>query len=150
MKISRTLLAGALVLGLSGVAYAQPSARTAGSTTVGLRNTKVGTILVAPDGFTLYEFSRDKSNVDNCQNISGCLAAWPALTSSGAPKAGHGVNSHLLGTIKLKNGKRQVTYAGHPLYTYVGDSGPGQTDYIGDVGNGGTWWAVNAHGGTVK
>ncbi len=150
MKLTRMLLAGALVLGLSGVAYAHPSARAVGSTTVGLRGTRLGNILVAADGFTLYEFSRDKSNLDNCQNIKGCLAAWPPLTSSGSPRAGRGVNSRLLGTIRLKSGARQITYAGHPLYLYVGDSGPGQTGYVGEDLNGGAWYALNAHGGTVR
>ena len=150
MKTTRMLLAAALVLGLSGVAWADPSARAAATTTVGLRSTRLGSILVARDGFTLYEFSRDRSNVEDCQNIKGCLAAWPPLTSSGAPKAGRGVNSRLLGTIRLKSGAHQVTYAGHPLYLYVGDSGPGQTGYVGEDVNGGSWYALNARGSTVR
>jgi predicted lipoprotein with Yx(FWY)xxD motif len=47
-------------------------------------------------------------------------------------------------------GGKQVTYAGHPLYTYSGDSGPGQTSYVGAKSFGGTWYAINASGGTVK
>ena len=56
----------------------------------------------------------------------------------------------LLGTIKLPNGARQVTYAGHPLYTYIGDSGPGDTSYVGVSQFGGRWFALTAAGHIVK
>jgi hypothetical protein len=58
------------------------------------------------------------------------------------------VNARLLGTIRLKNGTRQVTYVGH--YLYVGDTGPAQTGYVGVNGSGGIWCAVNAQRGTVR
>jgi predicted lipoprotein with Yx(FWY)xxD motif len=56
----------------------------------------------------------------------------------------------LIGTIRLANGKKQVTYAGHPLYTYVGDSAPGQTYYVNFFQFGGYWPAVNASGRELK
>jgi len=74
---------------------------------------------------------------------------WPALISS-KPTAGPGVKSSLLGTVKLTNGQRQVTYAGHPLYGYVADDAPGDTDYIGVSQFGGAWDALTASGGIVK
>lgn len=64
--------------------------------------------------------------------------------------AGNGVQSSLLGTIKLPSGKRQVTYDGHPLYTYIGDPGPRETAYIGTRQSGGAWWAIDAAGHIVK
>jgi len=150
MKTTRIMfLAGALTLALSGVATAHRADASA-STTLTLRHTRLGSILVAPDGHTLYEFTRDRSNVDNCQTIKGCTSVWPPLTASGSPKASGGVNAHLLGTIKLKNGTHQVTYAGHPLYLYAADDGPGQTEYVGADEAGGIWYALNAHGGAVK
>ena len=115
-----------------------------------LRRTNVGTILVNGQGFTLYAFTRDSRNHDACAQMSGCLGAWPALTSSAKPVAGKGVRAGLIGTITLRGGAKQVTYAGHPLYTYVGDSGPGSTFYVNIFQFGGRWPAMNAAGAEIK
>jgi predicted lipoprotein with Yx(FWY)xxD motif len=137
---------GALVIALSaGVAGA--GGRQA---KLQLRHTSVGTILVNGSGFTVYAFTRDGRNRDACVKISHCLSTWPAVTTSGTPVAGRGVMSRLIGTITLRPGVKQVTYAGHPLYTYVGDSGPGQTFYVNLFQFGGRWPAVNAAGKEVK
>jgi predicted lipoprotein with Yx(FWY)xxD motif len=117
---------------------------------LGLRKTSVGSILVNSRGFTLYAFTRDGRNRDACARIPRCLAVWPAVTTSGTPVAGKGVRSALIGTIALKGGRRQVTYAGHPLYTYIADSGPGQTSYVNILQFGGRWPAVDAAGHEVK
>lgn len=144
------LLASALLAALVPVALAsaRTSASAAGTKTVSLRHTQLGSILVAPNGFTLYEFTRDRKNADSCQNISECPSFWPALV--GTPRAGHGVNAKLLGTIRLKNGSRQVTYSGHPLYLYSGDTERGSTSYVGVNAFGGHWYAVNARGSAVR
>ena len=63
---------------------------------------------------------------------------------------GQGVKRSMVGTIRLKSGAKQLTYGGHPLYTYVGDSGPGQTSYVNFFQFGGHWPAVNAAGAEVK
>jgi predicted lipoprotein with Yx(FWY)xxD motif len=115
-----------------------------------LRQTSVGAILVNARGFTLYAFTRDSRNHDACAQMSSCLGAWPALTSSGKPVAGKGVRAGLIGTITLRGGAKQVTYAGHPLYTYVGDSGPGQTFYVNIFQFSGRWPAVNGAGNEIK
>jgi predicted lipoprotein with Yx(FWY)xxD motif len=60
------------------------------------------------------------------------------------------VKASSLSTIKLPGGASQVTYAGHPLYLYSGDSGPGETDYVGVSAFGGDWDAINAAGHAVK
>jgi predicted lipoprotein with Yx(FWY)xxD motif len=117
---------------------------------VQLRHTARGAILTNARGFTLYVFTRDSRNHDSCVSIRACTGIWPVLKSSGRPVAGRGVKHSLLGTIKLPGGARQVTYAGHPLYTYIGDSGPGQTSYIGFDQFGGRWYAINAVGKIVK
>jgi predicted lipoprotein with Yx(FWY)xxD motif len=114
-----------------------------------LRKTHVGTILVNSRGFTLYAFTTDKGNHDSCVKKPGCLTAWPAVKSSGQPIAGPGVRAALIGTIKLGN-SRQVTYAGHPLYTYIADRSAGQTNYVNIYQFGGRWPAVNAAGHEVK
>ena len=115
-----------------------------------VRRTRVGTILVNTRGFTVYAFTRDGVNRNNCAEVTGCQSVWPPVTTSGKPIAGRGVSSRLIGTIALKNGVRQVTYAGHPLYTYIADSGPGQTFYVNVSQFGGRWPAVNAAGSQVK
>ena len=115
-----------------------------------LGSTSLGKILVNGRGFTLYMFTRDRRGKDNCVKVSGCTAVWPPVTTAGKPQAGPGVKRGLLGTIKLPSGTRQVTYAGHPLYTYSGDGGPGDTSYVDISQFGGTWEAVNAAGHAVK
>jgi predicted lipoprotein with Yx(FWY)xxD motif len=146
-----TVLAGAAAA--SAVSSAQggvSTAHTARVAKVQLRRTSLGRILVNASGFTLYRFTRDGRNRDRCVKVSGCASVWPALTTSGRPAAGSGVRASLLSTITLPGGAKQVTYAGHPLYTYSGDSGPGQTFYVGAAQFGGTWYALNAAGGAVK
>ncbi len=69
---------------------------------------------------------------------------------TGKAVGGPGIKSSLLGTTTLKHGVKQVTYAGHPLYTYTGDSGPGQTSYVNVKQFGGRWPALNAAGNEVK
>ncbi len=119
-------------------------------TTIRLEKTSRGMILTANNGFTLYQFSRDTRNKDNCFKNLECRSVWPAVTTKAKPVAAKGVSARLLGTIKLPNGSLQVTYAGHPLYRYSGDIGPRQTDYIGVTASGGTWYAVDAKGRRVQ
>lgn len=123
-----------------------PAAHSSAAGTVKLRHTSLGSILVNSSGRTLYVFTRDHGNKNSCAAISGCSSAWPSLKASGRPTAGSGVKASLLSTTS----GHQVTYAGHPLYTYSGDSGPGQTSYVGVTAFGGTWYAINASGGRVK
>jgi predicted lipoprotein with Yx(FWY)xxD motif len=115
-----------------------------------LRKTRLGTILVNRRGFTVYAFTKDGRGRDNCQKSSACLSVWPAVTTAGAPIAGPGVRASLIGTITIKGGARQLTYAGHPLYTYVTDTRPGQTSYVNILQFGGRWPALNATGSEVK
>ncbi|MGA7704234.1 MAG: hypothetical protein WB998_04995 [Solirubrobacteraceae bacterium] len=151
MKRTHVFLAVALASTASAtmVASAQsslPAAHSSSAATVQLRHTSLGSILVSSSGRTLYEFTRDRSNKNSCAVISGCSAVWPSLKASGRPTAGSGVKASLLST----TGGHQVNYAGHPLYTYSGDSGPAKTSYVGAKTFGGTWYAINASGGTVK
>ena len=141
------VIGAALVLAAASAGATGASARAA---KVQLRHTPLGSILVNGRGRTLYVFTRDSPKRDTCVAISNCTGVWPVLKTSARPAAGPGIKRSLLGTIKLSNGARQVTYAGHPLYTYVGDSGPGQTDYVGFDEFGGRWYAINAAGHVVK
>jgi predicted lipoprotein with Yx(FWY)xxD motif len=151
MKRTYVFLAVALASAASAatVASAQtslPAAHSSRAATVQLRHTSLGSILVSSSGRTLYEFTRDHAGKSSCATISGCSEIWPSLKASGHPTAGSGVKASLLSSTS----GHQVTYAGHPLYTYSGDSGPGETSYVGAKQFGGTWYAIKASGGTVK
>lgn len=146
-----TLLAGAASAAVLADAHAGSNpAQAARVAKVQLRKTKLGRILVNSSGFTLYRFTLDSRNKDKCAMVSECPQVWPPLTSSGRPIAGPGVNSSLLSTIRLPSGKKQVTYAGHPLYLYAPSSERGETAYVGAEQFGGVWDAVNAAGRAVK
>lgn len=107
---------------------------------VKLRATSLGKVLVAANGRTLYLYTPDGRNKSVC--YGACASAWPPLLTTGKPKAA-GVKAALLGTAKRKDGKLQVTYKGHPLYLYTGDSKPGQ---VNGEGVGGSWYALSLAG----
>jgi predicted lipoprotein with Yx(FWY)xxD motif len=132
-----------------GISQAATGAHAARAAQLQLRHTALGSILVNRAGHTLYLFTRDSRNHDRCAAIAGCTGIWPLVTTTGTPTLGPGVKRSLVGTIKVA-GARQVTYAGHPLYTYIADSGPGDTSYVGQSQFGGKWYALNAAGHIVK
>jgi predicted lipoprotein with Yx(FWY)xxD motif len=133
------------------VATAQATTASRSGTTralVALHTTTLGSVLVNGLGRTLYLFENDRSGVSTCN--AACLAYWPALTSASVPHAGAGVHQSLLRLGRPENGARQVLYAGHPLYTFVGDKGVGQTtgEHLNSFG--GEWDAVGASGTKVE
>ena len=145
--LTAALASAALWTALAGLASASPRASAArtGAANIQLHNTRVGKILTTRNGFTVYAFTADKARKDVCVKRSGCTSLWPLVTTHGKPKAGKGVNRRMLGTIKV-NGKTQVTYGGHPLYKYSGDSSSGDTSYVGVNQFGGVWKALAASG----
>ena len=94
-------------------------------------------------GRTLYLFKADTADRSNCHGA--CASAWPPYLSSGAPQAGAGVTGGQLGTIPADGGA-QVTYHGHPLYYYAGDSQPGDTAGQGLDQFGAKWYVVAPDG----
>lgn len=118
-------------------------ADAAGNATVQLAETDLGTILVDADGLTLYLLESDTDGSSTC--YGDCAASWPAIIAED-PTAGDGVDGSLLGTTERDDGEAQVTYAGHPLYRFSGDSTPGDTNgqEVGDV-----WYVVDARGKAV-
>jgi len=134
---------------VAGALAARPAAHAAGAAKVELRHTRLGAILTSASGLTLYEFTRDRRDEDSCAKVAGCLREWPALVSGGQPSAGTGVKASLLSTIRLAGGARQVTYAGHPLYTFTDDT-PGEVSYVGEREFGGTWDALSAGGTAIR
>ena len=159
-RIARNLaatLAGAIAVAATIVsllapagAAATPGAHAARAQKIQLRHTSLGSVLVDSSGFTLYRFSKDSGKQNTCLKTSECSTTWPALESSGQPSVGPGLKASLISTIALPGGKRQVTYAGHPLYRYAAASERGETNYAGVRQFGGTWYAVSASGSTVK
>lgn len=155
MRRIHLLLAGLLasLAGTSAAASAEaPSstAHAARAAKVQLRATKLGKILVNASGFTLYRFTSDPRNKNTCLMVSECTQTWPPYTTTGRPTAGGGAKASLLSTIRLPNGRKQVTYAGHPLYLYAPASERGETGYVGQMSFGGSWDAVSAAGKLVK
>jgi predicted lipoprotein with Yx(FWY)xxD motif len=121
---------------------------SAKSTTVSTAsNAKLGGILVDSHGLTLYDFQKDKSTKSAC--YGSCAKIWPPLTSGGTPRAAGGAEQSLLGISPRSDGTTQVTYGGHPLYTYVGDMRPGEATGNGLTEFGGSWHALHPNGKEV-
>lgn len=104
----------------------------------------LGTVLVDSEGMTVYDFTVDNGTKSEC--YGGCEAAWPPVTTSGKPTAGEGAMAAALGTTKRKDGTLQVTYEGHPLYTFAEDEAPGEAN--GNEAEG-TWFALDEKGAAV-
>jgi predicted lipoprotein with Yx(FWY)xxD motif len=104
----------------------------------------LGTILVDSSGRTLYDFHKDQGTTSSC--YGACAGAWPPLLTEGEPEAEGGAGAAKLGTTKRKDGTTQVTYAGHPLYTYVGDQGPGEANGNDIDQFGAEWYALQPSG----
>jgi predicted lipoprotein with Yx(FWY)xxD motif len=136
----------ALVLVLTSGGTGKAHKSSAAASTVNLRNTSVGRILVDGKGRTLYLFEADKPNMSNCS--AACLSLWPVLPSQGKPHAGPGVMAAKLGTTTT-SGKQQVTYNGHPLYHYAGDQKAGDTTGQGLNQFGAKWYVLAATGNKI-
>jgi predicted lipoprotein with Yx(FWY)xxD motif len=115
---------------------------------VAVGSSGLGTIVVNSAGRTLYLFEKDSSRKSMCDGA--CAAYWPPLISSGKPIAVEGAKTSLIGTIRRSDGSVQVTYAGHPLYLYAGDQGPGQTSGQGLTDFGAGWDALRPTGDKIE
>ena len=137
--IAATLAVAALVLLGTAVAGASPTAPAATGTA--LKTATIGgtTVLTNARGFTLYSFAPDTASSSKC--YGACAAYWPPVT--GTTTAGHGLPGKTA-TITRTGGSRQLTYNGHPLYTYIGDTAPGQAHGNNLNLNGGLWHEVPA------
>jgi predicted lipoprotein with Yx(FWY)xxD motif len=110
-------------------------------------STRLGRILVNSRGRTLYLFSKDKNDKSACAGM--CAKFWPPLIAAGKPRALVGARASLLGTTRRADGRMQVTYNRHPLYTFVKDTKKGQTHGEGVTAFGGQWNAVSPAGAKV-
>jgi predicted lipoprotein with Yx(FWY)xxD motif len=148
--VMKTMKRLTLALVAAALAALPAAAEAAHPAKLEIQRTSLGKILATGRGLTVFMFTRDSINHDACVTINGCTGIWPLVTSNGRPSLGPGVKRSLVGTITVAGGARQVTYAGHPLYTYVGNSGPGDTSYVGQSQFGGRWYALSPAGRAVK
>jgi predicted lipoprotein with Yx(FWY)xxD motif len=142
---NRALLAVAAAVAL---VVATQVAAAPGKAVVKVRPTALGRILVDTRGRTLYLFEADRGRTSAC--YGKCGAAWPPLVTSARPTAAAGAKASLLGTTARKDGRLQVTYRGHPLYFFAGDTKPGQTKGQDVRAFGGEWYVVSPAGAKVE
>jgi predicted lipoprotein with Yx(FWY)xxD motif len=152
MRIKKFVLATApaaiavIAAGCGGGAHGAPpsgSTKVAGST-IAVRASKLGALLVDGSGRTVYLFEADRTPASTC--YSACASIWPPLIAKTAPTAGRQAAKTQLGTIKRRDGQTQVTYRGHPLYYYAGDQKPGATAGQGLNQFGAKWYVVAPSG----
>jgi predicted lipoprotein with Yx(FWY)xxD motif len=126
---------------------AAPSAAGAAAT-VTTADGSLGTFLTAGDGRTLYLFGKDTSATSTC--TGACAAKWPPLVTTGAPQAAGQAQASMLATSPRPDGTTQVTYAGHPVYLFVGDRAPGSTAGQGLDAFGAEWYVVAPSGQKIE
>jgi len=128
----------------SASAESAPGAES-GAGVVSLGNVqKLGMVLVDSNGMTLYDFHKDKGTTSSC--YGPCAEGWPPMLTEGEPSVGNGASASKLGTTERKDGTMQVTYAGHPLYTFVEDKKPGEANGNDVSAFGGQWYALKGSG----
>ena len=142
------------VAALAAAALAVPAVASLGSTqveprsTLTVRDSRFGRILFDGKGFALYAFTRDPKGKSACKGA--CAAAWPPYLVAKAARAGAGTQARLLGTTRRADGKLQVTYAGRPLYYYIGERQPGQILCQNVEEYGGLWLVARPNGTLVR
>ena len=130
-------------------ATAPPTTASGKAATVGLANEgNLGKILVDSQGRSLYLFQKDMGTTSQC--AGACAAAWPPLRATGKPVVGTSLSASKIGTNARSDGKPQVTYNGHPLYYFAGDSAPKQTNGQGSDSFGSPWWVVSPTGQAIQ
>ena len=106
-----------------------------------------GAFLTTGSGRTVYLWAKDSMNMSACSGA--CASAWPPVPATGTLTATGGAKASDLGTITRSDGTKQVTYDGHPLYYFVGDSAAGQTNGQGSDNFGANWWLVGSSGAKI-
>lgn len=133
--------------GTSGSKHAPKRPGKPAGLTISTAAGSFGKHLVGASGRSIYLWVADKSSTSTC--TGACAGNWPPVIAKTAPAAGNGVTAADLGTTTRSNGSKQVTYHGHPLYYYIGDSGSGTTSGQGSDGFGAKWWLVAPSGNAI-
>jgi predicted lipoprotein with Yx(FWY)xxD motif len=122
---------------------------TATGITLSSELSPVGRILATPSGRTVYDFSPDTPTSSACTK-GLCVRLWPPLVATTtAPKVGKRLDASLVGTIRRPDGQLQITYGGHPLYTWIGDTTPGMITGQALLNVGGYWYVITPSGNQV-
>jgi predicted lipoprotein with Yx(FWY)xxD motif len=132
----------------SATPAAPPAATSAPVASIHVASSRLGKILVTSRGRTLYLFKKDSGTKSACFGM--CATFWPPLQTSGKPAVGSGAKASLVGTTTRSDGKLQVTYDGHPLYTFMKDTKAGDTNGQGLTAFGGSWFAISPSGKQVS
>ena len=127
-------------------AAAHPGRRPAG-TRLRTIDSQYGRIVGDGSGLAVYVFTKERGGRSEC--YGACAKAWPPVLAKGRPVAGRGIDEELLGTTRRRNGRRQLTYRGQPLYHYEHDQ-PGLVLCHDVVEFGGTWLVIRADGRPVR
>jgi predicted lipoprotein with Yx(FWY)xxD motif len=120
---------------------------SAGGTVITTAKSSAGTVLTNGSGKAVYLWAKDTGDMSNCNGA--CAGAWPPVTTTGTATAAGGATASDIGTITRSDGTKQVTYDGHPLYYFAGDSGAGMASGQGSDGFGAKWWLVAPTGSDV-
>jgi predicted lipoprotein with Yx(FWY)xxD motif len=128
---------------------ASPTSTTTSSpqATLTVANSRYGRIIVDRSGRTLYMFDIERDGQPRC--YGACAVSWPPLVSRVDPVTGSGLDQALVTTAARKEGSRQVTYKGHPLYYYVGDRSPGEIKCQAVFEYGGGWYVLDVNGDKI-
>ncbi len=140
-----TLLVSACGGAGGGVTTLSGPPTTDNSLTLALQRSPVGPILTTGGGDTLYDFVPDTPTHSACLS-DVCIFQWPPLVASGPVRIGKGVDRSLVGTLRRPDGSTQLSYGGHPLYTYNGDVAPGVVMGQAINQDGGLWYVLSAQG----
>ena len=144
----RMIVAAAVFATLAAAIFAlhppATHAAQAKGTVVSTAKTSLGRIIVKSNGHTLYLLGKDRNSKSACSGQ--CASFWPPLITSGKPRVTNGARAALIGTTRRTDGRLQVTYNHHPLYTFVKDTKAGQTNGEGVSAFGGIWDAVSPAG----
>ncbi|HWG00789.1 MAG TPA: hypothetical protein VG164_02930 [Trebonia sp.] len=133
--------------GAAGTASGSAAGASTAGTVIKTANGSTGAFLTDGSGRTLYLWAKDGKNMSACSGA--CAGAWPPVTATGTVTAGGGAHASDLGTITRSDGTKQVTYDGHALYYFAGDTGAGQTNGQGSDNFGAKWWLVAPAGAQI-
>lgn len=147
----RMIVAAAALAALAAAIFAlnppATHAAQAKGAVVSTAKTSLGRIIVKSNGHTLYLFGKDRNGKSACSGQ--CATFWPPLITSGKPRVTSGARASLIGTTRRADGRLQVTYNHHPLYSFVKDTKAGQTNGEGVSAFGAVWNAVSPAGAKI-
>jgi predicted lipoprotein with Yx(FWY)xxD motif len=131
----------------AGGSSSSAGASSSGGTVITTAKSSGGTVLASSSGRAVYLWAKDTGDMSNCNGA--CAGAWPPVTTTSTATASGGAVASDIGTITRSDGTKQVTYDGHPLYYFSGDSGPGAASGQGSDAFGAKWWLVAPTGSDV-